>query len=214
MTERTDRGVRRAARRIAAVAVAAGVVVAAVLPAPAGATPGSYADITSPADGSTLLRGWNGPVTITFFDAAPADGYTLIGQCFSEDGRHETWQEDRYFSWHGGGGTKTVESFASPPTGHECRLALWPSGEVWTETVFHLENPAPEVRDLEVGPVEFYPRVRDGYRDSVDVTFGAREDTAQELRVTDADGRTVYTRTLAPSGWCQDGWSAPTTGST
>lgn len=188
--------------RIASVLAAASVLATALFGAPAARAAEPHAEIVAPVNGSTLTQGWRGPVTINFVGSAPAGQLRLVVQCFDENW-DETWLETEWFYWSGTSGTKTFETFSTTPVGDTCDVRLFDPNGVWdTENSIFLEDAAPQIRNLRASPSEFYPRVRDGYRDAVQLSFGARADTSKTMRVTNAEGRTVYSKTLRACRWC------------
>ncbi len=157
-----------------------------VLAAPAPASAATTLQITSPDQGSEVAPG-----TVAWTIEVPFDDTYSVGlECSSPS----YWDETDVSAT---AGTTISGKFTQVPAGAECTLSAysWDYAE-HDEVDFSTSLPTPEVRNLRLSPVEFYPTVRDNYKESTVASFGVRRDSDVKVEVVDRDGRTIWTKAI------------------
>jgi hypothetical protein len=170
----------------ATLALLSGLVMCALGTAPASAATGSF---TSPAAGSTYRAG---------------DQVTFAVSGLSQWQVEIYCENDETTYWDTADSTGPYVVASNGTTAElTCTADLYDASWSWQDDVVYHVVPEPranEVRNVAASPDVFYPRVRDRYRDAVDLGLTVRANATVTMTVRNADGRTVRTRRVQGGG--------------
>lgn len=153
--------------------------------------------IVTPTGGVEVANGYTGPFTVDLSTALPGD-YTAHVACFSD--RWDYNAELARFTWDGTTNpTRTFTATDPMPTAPECtfsanRITQDGANDVYGNGQFSVDEPAVRVRQVTQTPGEFYPLVRDGYRDTTVTSFSLSRAATVTFTVRDSAGRVVNRR--------------------
>lgn len=141
--------------------------------------------LTSPAPGTTVSTGFTGPIVIDY--SAASTGYydvTVTGPGYSES------TED-----YVGGPTTSSDMFPNmTAAGRYCVAVQGEESGITSDLgCFTAQPPRVSVASVSVSPTNFYPIVRDGYRDSTRLWFNVNTRAAVTLRAFNSKGSVVRT---------------------
>jgi hypothetical protein len=147
----------------------------------------------TPGDGSQVQVGFTGPVTVRLRNA-PAGPYRLtIQDTISRTNPNDYW-------W-----TKAIQHDGSPDKTYTFRPPAFPVAEQYYLYVedgagdFYIESAIDAIQTVRVDaeadqyldPADFYPLVRDRFRDSTNIAYRLNMPARVRVEVLDADGRVV-----------------------
>ncbi len=153
--------------------------------------------ILSPTDGDIVPAGYTGPFTVDL-TPAPAGSYRPTVACEVPHTRIDFAEDFPTISWDGS--TDPVHTFtltgklAAP---HDncyfvvARQQTDGSPVPYGKVTFAVDYPPLKLTDVTQTPATFYPRVRDGYRDTTTTGFRLNAPATVEVTVTNSDGKTV-----------------------
>lgn len=163
-----------------------GLVVGLVgLTVPAQAAGSGNPVITSPAPDSSQPYGWRGPITVDFTNA-PVGSYSITLQC--DNG---AWQN---FDTVTDESTTSLSYSSSEHLAGRCDLNVssWGSFDATSFTVASTPPPpALTTPSTSVNTTAFYPRVVDGYLDTVQLTYRLNRSASVIVSVLNANGAVV-----------------------
>jgi hypothetical protein len=167
-----------------------GLAVSAFVAPAAAALTTSGPRIISPAEGSTVPIGWEGPIEIDFSQAIRY-GYNVYINC-QGSGFGDDYQTGFYYP---NDGSPFVESIPAIPEGYagaDCSVVVDSPvvGDPDPSTHFRVARLPVEFTGVVVDE-EFYPTVRDGYQDEAGVTINLSRRARVTVRVSDSTGKAV-----------------------
>lgn len=142
-------------------------------------------------------NGYTGPITVDFTNA-PADDYEVSIDC-----QHADYWWDQPVRYDG---SPDVRSWTVPPIpgGGECQIVVADMatfGSVgWDSRWFAVSAPPPppppaptpmRIDNVAVAPAKFYPRVRDGFRDTTRMAYRLNQPARVNVAVVNRAGNTV-----------------------
>lgn len=182
-------------RVILGLVTALATTIVAMPPGPASAVGEGDPSITSPIDGANLPNNWSGPIRIDMSNA-PAAGYLVQLDC--NDNSENYW--DTYFTYDG---TQDIYDFHPEPLGlaDDCQLLVADAetfGTVGWDTIDF--TVASGVSSLSASPAEFFPTVKDDYKDQTKIRYRLSEQADVSLVITNAEGRKVRSAQMNGQG--------------
>ncbi len=145
--------------------------------------------IVSPAENAFVLTGWAGPVTVDL-TGAPLGEYTARISTHADDSEIGDTDYDEQVTIYGG----NYEAATFPALPRQARYWI----EVWdnaTQTFYASHMITAVNRRLQVTRAtapDFYPTVRDRYRDTATISYTLNQAATVGARITDEGGRTVH----------------------
>lgn len=169
--------------------------------------------VVSPVDGSEVSYGFTGPLVIDYTTATP--GTWQVEVSCQTDVVTYSWQT---YTDHNG--TVPIREYTLPEPvdaapGWSCTAsvsdaAVGQAATVWDVNTFTVAQPPVEVRWLDQSPSVFYPRVRDGYRDTSTTRYSLNRSATVKAKVRDDAGDKLRTVRLGEQSagnrqWTWDG---------
>lgn len=173
------------ARLAALVALA---LVPLIAPSPAGAVGTGDPVIVTPADGSRVSQSWTGPVTVDFTDA-PAGSYSVSMSCDVAG-----YELAEFVNYDGSQHVYNWPAAPFPEEMSECEIHvidIATDGATASDHNKFWVGPALALTDVTVAPTTFYPKVRDGYRDTTTIGFRLNRGATVRFRVLSSTGTVV-----------------------
>ena len=179
-----------AALAVATAAVAGILTPSAALADDPTSPSGAVGTITSPQNGSTFAAGDQ----ITFTVDGLTDWYVDIW-CENTD--------QDYYTDRATDDDPQVVATNDTSSHYSCSADLFDAEGGWHDSMGYgitgtlMSN---EIRNLTIRPTKFFPHVRDGYRDRIDIAFGVRANADVTMTVVNPDGRVVRTNVIQHAG--------------
>lgn len=165
--------------------------------------------VISPFDGQTVANGWTGPVQIDFSNA-PTGSFRVDITCFS-DYYDTVYSESLPFTYTGEQDVFSASIAAMSKASTDCSLTVnddYNGTTAWTSfQVGAPPLPTLAISNVSVSPTTFYPRVRDGYRDSTRLAYTLNRAANVTYRVRNSSGAVVRKVGPVSTSAGSRGWS-------